>query len=118
MAYYVDTSYERETTAVGVIQTIIIPSTFIGKYDEALVELINDGADVFNGLVQVSFTGVDVDPWVTLPDSAFEAMAAGGDPRVARIWGGYRYIRIVGQFAALAGNVRKSLGLMYGVSQR
>jgi len=103
--------YSRATLAVTAVSTVIIPPTSLREFDAANIYIDNDGSDVFSGTIEVSPDGVF--PGYTLPDDAFAAMAAGAS-RYTIVLAGVQFFRVLGQFAAVSGNVRRSLVLQRG----
>lgn len=106
MAQYVTPQKERVTAPVGLVQTVIVPVTSLRGSEEHVVEIINDGTEEFNGVIEASFTG-DA-PFVTIPLDDFTAMGV-GISRIARIAAAWQFYRVRGLFATTPGNVRYSV---------
>lgn len=57
-ARFVQIVEERETVAVAVTSTVILAPTSMRGFDEMVIFVDNDGADTFNGEVEISPDGV------------------------------------------------------------
>lgn len=107
MSKYVTPKDERVTVPVGTLDSIIIPPTSMRGDDSAFIELINDGTDTLNAVIETSATGAA--PWSPWPNDVFAGIASGAPPRPAIVDADFQFFRVRGQFGLTAGNVRVSV---------
>lgn len=110
---FVDVRLLRNSIAVGLFTTVVIPPTNMRGVDEAILFIDNDGTDTFNGQVEVSPDGVF--PGYVIPDDAFAAMAPGAS-RWTRVSASGQWFRVTGTFGTTPGSVRRSSILQRGVT--
>lgn len=111
---YVQVVASREAVAVALTTTVILAPLNMRGFDECVLYVDNDGANQFDGAVEVSPDGVF--PGCVMPDDAFEAMSA-GETRWTRVPAAAQWVRVTGTFATTPANVRISAFLQRGGSK-
>lgn len=109
MADYVTPTIIRAPFPVGILDTIIVPVTNLRGSDGHLVELVNEGTEPLNAVVEVSFDGNT--PFFPLPDSGFEAIAVGA-ARPCEVLSKWQFYRVRGNFSTTPGTVLRSVAVI------
>ena len=91
---------------MSTLDTVIISPTNMAGDETVSIELINDGTEALDAVVETSINGAA--PWTAFANDVFAAMSA-GTPRTAVVQAELGWVRVRGQFSTTPGDVRTTL---------